>query len=916
MRSSSEWTALIAFALCFGVASARADQQATGAIGSTVTISVYADGTSPFTYAWAKNGTPISGATSSSYTIPNAQTSDSGNYTAAVTNGLGSTPSDVAMVLIGTAPNITVEPTASTTVSAGADVTFGVVATGTPAPTYQWQINGANLTNGSLTDGCVVSGSQSANLSLTGVGTTESGTYTVIVSNGITPNAVSSNASLTVNGTVPNFTTQPVSQVVGTGSTVTFSTANSGVPAPTYQWFFSSTAISGATGSSLTLSNVTAANNGTYYVVATNVISTATSNNATLTVSTLAPSITSASSGSVIQYSPFSYTITATNSPTSYSATGLPAGLTLNSSTGAITGSDSASGTVSFMINATNSTGTGSIPYTLTVIPATPAISSALSVAAKVNSPFTYTVTATNNPTSFGATGLPPGLSVNTHTGVISGTPTTDGTYTVTISATSVAGTGTAHLAIFVNEAVYTGQYFGTFGSGGTWALNVTPDNTGTFVTNFGGTATVQKISINSQGTFTVAASGIGATSLTQKNSTRVAGSFPITATIVLGSVSGTAGSDTLTGSADIGTSNPVVAGYYVAPAINGGSGGVYSIAGGDGKLFEVITLGTTSDSASGTIGSNSSFSGTTSGGAAVAVTFNSQGQLSETLTPPGSPAVKFFALQSSISSTTRIINLSSRGNVGTGANLLIAGFTIGGSAKSVVVRGVGPALGPFGVSGVLANPQLTLFSGGTVLQSNTRWGGTAALQAAFTQVGAFQFPTSSADSALLSTLASGGYTAQVAGATGGTGIALAEIYDADTAPSPAVRLTNISTRAQVSVGAGNLIAGFVITGNGPETVLIRGIGPTLSKFGLSSVLTNPTLTLFDGSGNVLTSNTGWGGSATLSNAFSQAGAFSLAADSADSAMVVTLEPGSYTAEISPTSGSGGVALVEIYELP
>src|SRR5438552_11203519 len=151
----------------------------------------------------------------------------------------------------------------------------------------------------------------------------------------------------------------------------------------------------------------------------------------------------------------FSYQITATNSPTSYGATGLPSGLSVNTSTGLISGTPAA-GTdagspYSVTISATNAGGTGSATLTLTINPATPVIQPPFTATGQVGVAFSYQITATNNPTSFNATGLPAGLSVSTSTGLISGTPTTAGTYTVTISATNAGGTGSHTLTLTIN---------------------------------------------------------------------------------------------------------------------------------------------------------------------------------------------------------------------------------------------------------------------------------------------------------------------------------------------------------------------------------------------------------------------------------------------------------------------------------
>lgn len=163
-----------------------------------------------------------------------------------------------------------------------------------------------------------------------------------------------------------------------------------------------------------------------------------------------APVITSATTASGTVGSAFSYSITGTRTPTSYSATGLPSGLSINTSTGAITGTPTVSGTSSVTISATNSWGTGSAVLALSIASgvSAPVVTSALTASGTVGSAFSYSITGSNSPTSYGATGLPAGLSVNTSTGAITGTPTTAGNTSATISATNGSGTGSATLAL------------------------------------------------------------------------------------------------------------------------------------------------------------------------------------------------------------------------------------------------------------------------------------------------------------------------------------------------------------------------------------------------------------------------------------------------------------------------------------
>jgi sugar lactone lactonase YvrE len=289
--------------------------------------------------------------------------------------------------------------------------------------------------------------------------------------------------------------------------------------------------------------------------------------------------------------------------------------------------------------------------------------------------------------------------------------------------------------------------------------------------------------------------------------------------------------------------------------------------------------------------------------------------------------SVQSSAATLALSSTTdvgRLINISCRSEVGTGGNILIAGFAVGGAGTSgaapLLIRASGPALAAFDVSGLLPDPQLQLFENSTLLGSDSSWGGSTAIATAAASVGAFPWNTpSSHDSALFQTLSAGAYTAQVSGASGDTGIALAEVYDATpsgsrTASSP--RLVNISARTQVGTDANILIAGFVIGGSTSKTVLIRASGPALAAFSVAGFLSDPALQLFSGSA-LIDSNIGWGGNSEVASAAVSVGAFAWASPtSADSALLVTLPPGAYTAQVAGASNDTGIALIEVYEVP
>ena len=189
------------------------------------------------------------------------------------------------------------------------------------------------------------------------------------------------------------------------------------------------------------------------------------------------PVINSALTASGSVGTPFIYQIAATNNPTSYNASPLPAGLSVNTSTGQISGTPSAPGISSITLSATNAAGTGTAVLVLNVV-GTPAINSPLTATGFVGTPFNYQISATNNPTSYNASPLPAGLSVNTSTGLISGTPTAGGTFNVTLSATNADGTGTAVLALtIVAPPVITSALTASGAAGTSFSYQITATN-------------------------------------------------------------------------------------------------------------------------------------------------------------------------------------------------------------------------------------------------------------------------------------------------------------------------------------------------------------------------------------------------------------------------------------------------------
>lgn len=264
-----------------------------------------------------------------------------------------------------------------------------------------------------------------------------------------------------------------------------------------------------------------------------------------------------------------------------------------------------------------------------------------------------------------------------------------------------------------------------------------------------------------------------------------------------------------------------------------------------------------------------------------------------------------------------QLINVSTRGPTRVGPEVMIAGFVVQGTApRQILIRGIGPTLADFGVSDVLLDPQLDLFRLGDVAawQSNNDWD-PVPIGNLFTTLGAFPL-TDAREACLLLTLSPGSYTAHLSGVGGTTGTALVEIYDASHQQG---RVLNLSTRGLAGQGGAGLIVGFVINGTAPKRVLIRGIGPALGGYGVANVVADPRLLLDrvePGGAVPLRHNDDWEDTAgpAIAAAAAEAGAFPLPATSNDSALLLWLEPGVFTARME-AKGATGIGLVEVYEL-
>jgi hypothetical protein len=256
-------------------------------------------------------------------------------------------------------------------------------------------------------------------------------------------------------------------------------------------------------------------------------------------------------------------------------------------------------------------------------------------------------------------------------------------------------------------------------------------------------------------------------------------------------------------------------------------------------------------------------------------------------------------------------INLSTRMLVQSGDNVGIGGFIITGNApKPVLLRALGPSLSQIGVPSVLANPVLELHGPGTfVTITNDNWKDTQRSAIEGTGIP----PGNDLESAIVATLDHGAYTAIVKSQDGTSGIALFEVYDLN--PSADSKLANISTRAVVSPGDNVLIGGFILGGSNGDTnsVVVRGIGPSLTARGVPGALADPYLVLRDSNGTIIAENDNWHDNPPQDVKVMGAGLSP--GDPSESAIATILPPGFYTAVLTGVNNTSGVGLVEVYDL-
>ncbi|PYM06624.1 MAG: hypothetical protein DMF15_12600 [Verrucomicrobia bacterium] len=258
------------------------------------------------------------------------------------------------------------------------------------------------------------------------------------------------------------------------------------------------------------------------------------------------------------------------------------------------------------------------------------------------------------------------------------------------------------------------------------------------------------------------------------------------------------------------------------------------------------------------------------------------------------------------------LMDLSARGTTYTGNNVLIGGFIVQGSQPvKLVVRCLAFSLASYGISNALGDSVIYLYdANNNLIASNDDWFTSSDAE---TISSYHRDPPNSIESALLVTLNPGNYTAIVKSYSDSqqaatAGVALFEVYDLRKSAS---RLGNVSARGQVGTGNNILIGGLIVGGSTPKPVVVRALGPTLTRFGVTGVLADPYLELRDGNGNLVEANNDWQQSpeAAIISADGKA-----PSNTKESAMARTLSPGNYTALVRGVGGTTGTALVEVYD--
>ena len=716
----------------------------------------------------------------------------------------------------------------------------------------------------------------------------------------------------------------------------------------------------------------------------------------------------------------FSYQISASSSASSYTAAGLPAGLSLDPITGLISGTPVEVGTFDVNVAAQTTGGLAVALVRITVRP--PRITSPTPGSVPIGGDFSYQITATTAATSFSVTGLPAGLQLDPATGVISGVPELSGTYLITVTAHTAYGDATAIVRITVNAVAPPTPLLATLPIESYSGLMLAdPKRSQICVASTGGITVIDANTLKikktvaisgSLGDMAISADGnrlwlaygvssdaqnkvrsIDLTSLTALPDLPIA--LPplriregLNGRLYVSSFQGKLAS------IDSGTGNtlfemvasPWVAALAISPDRSilfvGGEGASpgtitkYDVsnpapqflqAASTGGFGRSLTLSNTGKyialvsnpgpSPDGTIEFSTSDLnqrfGTLLMNSVLRVAFSADDSLvyqighnipyvgvydaatcqllrkielganayATNLTTDAS-GYRIFVLGSAISGGSysawvrvygsdppapgppkTLLNVATRLRAQTGDDALIGGFILRGSeSKRVALRAIGPSLP---LNGKLADPLLQLFdSSGAMIAQNDNWNAHRA------DVLATGIPPLDEHEAVITrTLPPDSYTAVVRGVSGGTGVALVEVYDltAETAST----LANISTRGKVEGGENVMIGGFIIGGSEFTNVAVRAIGPSLADHGITGALEDPIIEIYDGQGALLAQDDDW----RMYQEQQLIDSGLAPSHDRESAMLLYLQPGAWTAIVRGKNNGTGVGLVEVYNL-
>jgi sugar lactone lactonase YvrE len=808
--------------------------------GGSATFTVAASGNPSPSYLWQvstnggstwtalTDGNGVSGSATVTLTLSNVSASLSGNqYQCVATNSVNSVTSTPVALTVNTAPAITSQPS-SDTVTAGNNASFTVAASGSPSPTYQWQVS----TNGggtwtALTDGSGVSGSATAALTLSNTAATLNGyEYQCVVTNSVT--SVTTNPVSLAVDFAPSITTQPSGATVTAGSNATFAVTASGNPAANFQWVISTNggatfskltddnSIAGSTTATLTISGVEASLNGNEYECkVTNSVNSVTTTPVTLVVDT-APGIATQPGPETVTFgSNASFTVVATGNPTpiyqwEISSNGGTTWTNLMDG-GGVSGSSTATLTLSsaaaalngnqYQCVVTNSVSSVTTTPVLLVVDTAPSFTTEpVSDTITVGGSASFTVAATGNP-------LPTYIwEVSTNGG---------STWAALSNGNGISGATTATLTIIgaaasLNgaeyECVVTNSVNSVTTTPASLTVNVPPAITSQPVSQTvnAGSGVVMSVEATSNLPLTyqwffdgTPMSGATGTALSLGNVTAAdAGTYTVDVT----SSAGTTPSSAATLTVSPAPTSSVITTQPMSQTVNQGGSVVFTVQ-PNGSLqssLRAAVAGVTPEATSGTtyqwqfngvnLSDGNGISGSTGPQLLIQGVGTSDNGDYDCIVTTGGTAVRSNSagLQVEASSTPgSVSSISSRAFVGTGDNILIGGFYIVGSTSAtVLVQAIGPALAaaPYNVTGTLQKPALTIHQNqngkDVVLYSNTGWGSSPVLLAAAAAVYAEPVLQPNApDSEVLLTLPPGGYTAEVTGADGGTGVALCGIY-------------------------------------------------------------------------------------------------------------------------------------------